>query len=1209
MIKISLKINACTSIKQLIRNAYKKFILFFNFFIVVWSALSLAITEIAYAQYGGYPSSYGYGSTAQYPGGMSGMMMGGGMAAPYGMAPMMMASGGGGMPYGGYQTNYLSGQGTSNTGGNLFGIPGVNSQSVMMGAGMALGTVSSTANTAIEMQKNTMLAQMMAKMGPTPPLQKQDDFFPECNTAVAQESHPTSDACAKEKTNTQEASMQALQIYARAETYKKNYELVTMKGGSTASNFGIKCIEESNKRLMDKLHQQRQSLTDLIGMANDSNEKMKSTLQTQQLAMSKLKNELDGKGGGPETRDDKRRDMRKYFDNDDCKNVMDVAGMESGKGFITVRDELKAQQTKSSNIIRDIKNGKIEQMLNDDIKKIQRKKKTDIGPLTALNFPMADKVHADQRSELEFKYKQVKDRIRAAIPEVELPENVTGLERGREVQNLPTLGYLKDQAKRKCMADKSQMIAPEDVLNLVVQMDDNNGIMDQSRSSTVKIFKTKLQAIFKRPNVLIQDQIREIQALESQYKGFRAPMSSLYKKEGTNQAWKVSEILKSKEQLCEDNFNFQPHKPGSSMTMKDIINQELAGLGDFQKELGKSDSSIVDTIKKRILNCEGVPPVRSHTDCQARTDSANENFCIGQAQTCADNLISCLKKADGLVKEREEKLDKMATQYNNQVKSIVNDQRKVIASVVSQVKASAQFLNKYFPGGKFNIAGGAGGAAPAGFNLQVNLPNMGNGKFGVDLLGDGDVNFMDKISSSISSLTQSMQQQEQQIQQQVTSRIAELDQRYKAEQQYWTGLADKCLQAVYGFAQMQNNMMMAQQQQQLRDYESMMRFCMQQQSLVINGNCQGQAREAMNAMSQVSMPGIAMTQEAQKVQYALNTCNMIAGGRIGENAPTTPDSLLTMGLTEINYIDLCLKKQIGATENLITNFASQITFRVKDNLKMQFPNGSWDDDILQSIRNAGDKNVVNGKVESVAGVKVNELEKTPTGKYITAMANLYVASKQKFRIANIKSEETRYKTLRVPVQDTNGNIIPDKYDEIPDTKNPTTITTTRPGIEKVPSGGGDGDGGLCEVVSSLYSKLNGDSNIRARCPQPVVYPGAPPQQVDITECMNKIISMDIASGVVEAPLNGTSTPGEKQKRTTIDIGTHMRTLALNFPLIKEEHNGNQNFALQSQASPMCSAMSMAGRPQVPPQMPGMPGAMGTQQFNSIAGGGAAGAFR
>jgi hypothetical protein len=1034
--------------------------------------------------------------TPAIPSGM-GSMVTSGMTSPYGYSPSYSNSG-----YG------FSGRGMSPMaiGGMTGGMPGMGSYMPYMGTtapigsfnsgvnmgpsamfgGSLLSSMNQTMGLAQQVGQNLLLAEYQIKSKGDPPLQRQDDFFPRCKTAIAQESKPSQSACAPNSIRDPMTEMKTIQVMKRAELMSHNYEKVTLQGTEQKTSFGTQCVKNEAQKLYDDMHAKQENLKRKISQINEATAQAKQQLQDQLLKMANINKELDGVQGTG-TRADASRDFRKTFNTPSCQRALDLGALNSGGGLYSVRNQLQQSQQKAQTV-QSLPRTTLERMITQDINKISKQVHKDVAPATGLNFPIAAQIYGGQWQEKAAEFKQVQDRItKVAGQGIDLGMDLNDFERFKS-QNLPSRDYIKKVLVESCMGkDSSEVLSYKAIMGGLKHVD-NQGHLNNTFS--LQQYKAKLQSILNNRGYNTQEKIKRVKLLESKQQGdwFKAPVGQLYKKEEQNRYWKVSTILESNQRFCEDRLLYEEHSTayGTGKSVMDIINEAFDDLEKLKKQVDNRGTDMAQVIRDRILSCEGIPAALTPADCSQRLDLKSENFCMQQAKSCSQDILSCLNSADKIIQRKEGQVKKMAKEYNWMVSQVINKHNQQLKGLVQSIQKDAAALNKLIPGGRFQF----GGANAESLNLFIANPAMGDQQYKVPLLGNGNLNFLDGIGNKLAQVAQAMQQQEQQVKQMVDKKVGEMTAQYNKEKQFWDQLFQKCQQTVTQYQQMKGmrNMQQAQYRQQMM--QKYFRFCNQLQFAQVMPGCEGRAQMLNDQLAEI-MPMIGMGPEMMKLQEYNRLCNQLSNSL--NQQTTTPDPLLQMGNNPegMSYTNIC--KQVGFQTGEIFNRFSAVVkknnWQVAAVLSNRYGAQVSQDQIPVLI--SGTK--FNGGNYTFAGIPSSQLTQTQTGSFIHNLLELGEILNQKIPLNDGSGQSVNFCDFVASKKRRVGQIIDGtaKPSEVENDQllKRCDIGRSAGGAMLMASGGGEGQGFNADAISqcvdglinlSLTSNTSGISRIAGK---------------------------------------------------------------------------------------------------------------------------------
>lgn len=827
-----------------------------------------------------------------------------------------------------------------------------------------------------------------------------DSYFPQCRTMPAQESHYPESSCGPDSVQQPGHIAQIFSIISQAEKQKFNYEAVLMKGKQLGGSVGLQCFDDQKKKTLDDLHRNKESLKAVIDQVNEATAQFQKNLKPHLDEIVNMNRELQG-FQGPASADDRKRDFTKLFNDDKCNMVLDkAADLNPQAGLYALRDKLRQSQTTVDEATVNLKSGYYTEKLNQDLERLVQKDKTDVGSVDGINFAVSDAFFSNEKQVINSKYGQLMARLQEATG-ITLPENVQNFERGLGADKLPSMDYLKDQVKRQqCMSNAALVTPPARIIEKLEHVTADGHHVPGTHSESLTAYKDALTKIFANNELTLQQQLDRVKAVEQEMNGqqFRALQTTIEgaKNSTRNKYHSVSDIMSSSISYCEKWFQSSPASAGSKMTWNDLISREMTSLENMKTNISTNNDGIVKKLKSRILSCAGVNFSPSPKDCNAGyfDTSTNKNFCIPNAEKCANSFKSCMTKAQGVIDEKEKKLENVAKVYNNKVNRMVKQQNKALKDIVSLVKTQADSFNRYFPEGQFTL--------PDDLFIPE-VPNE-NTAFGIQLVGNGNFQFMALISDKLKQAYAKMQEQETKIGEVLQKRHDELATRYKEEKTYWETLIKKCQQAEQGYRQkvaQANQAMMQKQEQQQREF---MRMCTQLQNAAVGPGCQGQAQNLSNTMSQVAGQ-MGMGPEAWKIQQMNQTCNFMNTAQQMQSQDTILQSALG---ANFRIQDLC---DFSSSEGVADRFNNYITgngWQIAAVLSAKHGTQLGPDQIKNCVDHAvGQVTKIGGSADlrslnaTCGSLTSPMLSQSPTGKYLDSLIKLNYLLKDKSTVPGV----------------------------------------------------------------------------------------------------------------------------------------------------------------------------------------------------------------
>ena len=113
-----------------------------------------------------------------------------------------------------------------------------------------------------------------------------------------------------------------------------------------------------------------------------------------------------------------------------------------------------------------------------------------------------------------------------------------------------------------------------------------------------------------------------------------------------------------------------------------------------------------------------------------------------------------LQTARNEINKREVQAKSKADQYNKMVTQLLSQQDIDLQSARNLIEDNAKVLNAFFPGGRFKLPES---------DIFIEKPLTSDQAYGSQLIGNGNLNFMQQIGEKLNGLMSSMMAQEEEI--------------------------------------------------------------------------------------------------------------------------------------------------------------------------------------------------------------------------------------------------------------------------------------------------------------------------------------------------------------------------------------------------------------------------------------------------------------
>lgn len=651
--------------------------------------------------------------------------------------------------------------------------------------GQFLGQKQQMIQQQISAQKNQALMQSLS-----PGCRKPDGtacytvagkFFPECPIPASMSTMPQNVCSAA---SPDPAAISTMITYESISKGWINYfDQMMNEGSNSQTPFGMKCLQDKQKALDSQLTEMVNNLTRLQDQLNKDKEIFKANNKQLLEDMTATNDELMGaNGSGKNNLNLKTKDFAKYF-SASCQSVIGEEALASGsaKGLLGMMQDLSPSNKRAADY--NSNRAMIESDLRRDVEKIQ-KTIADGGLQDYFDGKITDNskfqslVSATQKQSLEFKL--AKERISKELGKIgyQIPTMDKNFSVDFDEFLSGSQSFFKKQYINDCVtgADKSgTAISTEQILSSLKQK--STGSEGTARDK----YKAALSAIL-NSDAFIQDKLNQIKALESTYKD----ISITYQNSNAQRVTSTPYDLYMKTlSACENRFSQDDtFSTGSSgVSQKKKVERGQALLRDLKSLHDNYSSQLGSRVLEQVMNCNGEAK-KSGAACGDKNsfDSGSANFCMAQANQCANEVQGCYAEANKHVETRKAKLVAQANKFNANAAALIARSNALYTAQKNAVMDMVKVVQARFPGTNFEI--------PTG--MFVSMPEMKKDAFGVDMANDGNVAFMDELPKKIDLLKKVFKDQQTAVNKEIGDYIEKQTAAMSREKSRWEALAGEC---------------------------------------------------------------------------------------------------------------------------------------------------------------------------------------------------------------------------------------------------------------------------------------------------------------------------------------------------------------------------------------------------------------------------------
>lgn len=698
------------------------------------------------------------------------------------------------------------------------------------GINQGISTVGNIALNIIEQNKQQKLLELqlqnnmnlMKQLGPQVAPPTSVSAFPNCPRPAANQPFPAS-ACSNISDGNQmiQASM-FVNLAHRHVEFLNAYSSPVQDGPTPV---GLACMEKSMKKMQDGLQDKLNGMQNLSDKIRKAQQQFAEEAQSLKKQMDLLSIELNG----GQSKDIKATgmDYTKYFPG--CSGIIPKNALIGTRtGLIGIRDSMNATGMRQGS--RDFLDNKniyekeidtiVERMLKD-LEKNGIDDWIEGGALPSkwvrggmTNFKGLQDTVKEEVAELQIKRKRlIKDleKFNYAPPRFD-----NNFENNFNDFALGAKSFFRKKYVDSCALkstgsgdDKGLGLSPDDIYKRIVNVLNTDG------GSTIPNYKAELKKILDSDD-LVEDKIFSIKKLDKSYGNGMLKMR--YIDENRKITYDtVSDFLSKAVSRCNKQYGVR----NVYSKNKDRVQSYAQKAEEAQRainELGllfkTFKGKLATSIKDKIKHCSGAP--QKEGSCNPKSLSpSSPNFCITQANQCAERTRACYNRAEALIIDRKKKLSNVGAIYNNRVGQLVTNQEQFLNDIKSKILADSQFLKQFFPGASFVLPP----------QLAVALPAPMDSKYGIQLRGGGELSFLNNLPFQLEKLQKSMFDQGQKVLKEAQSQVEKQKQVMTENKKKFEGLIESCNKQMANFQKDQQEKMEKAFEEQMEGTQKLSEFC------------------------------------------------------------------------------------------------------------------------------------------------------------------------------------------------------------------------------------------------------------------------------------------------------------------------------------------------------------------------------------------------
>lgn len=631
------------------------------------------------------------------------------------------------------------------------------------GISKTIDTVGNTVTSVMDANTKSQLAminsqnqqRMMSQLQPQMADQRTLKMFPACPRPASNPAIPKG-ACSS--VGDQNSLMQANFFKNLANQYSEFYDYHLSTSQDSPQAVGLKCIEDSSKKLESDLVEKANTLQGLMDLIKKNQQRFAEENETLKRQMKLLNIELNG--GTSNDIDTKNTDYTKFFPG--CSGIIPQSALVGPKrGLYGIRDSMNSSgmRKQSQDFVTN------QGLYEKDIEKTVEKMMKDLsengiadwieGGATptkwsrggTTQFKGMDNIIQEEVRELQLARKRIEKDLKKFnyVPprfDKNFADNFNDFASGAQE-------YFKREYINNCATKSGDVGAKglgmdkETILKGIVNT------VNKSGGTTSRNYKKSVSEILDSDDFL-EDKILELKKLDRIYG--EGTLKVKYLDGNTSTAYDtVYDLLTKSIQNCEKEYkhsNVFSKNKGKIESQAKKAKKAQASLNELSQLYRTFTSKLATAIKDKVKYCSG-SQLKEGSCSPNSLNPSSPGFCISHASQCAVKTRSCYQQADNFIKDRTNKLKASQLTYNKRVEDLVANQENFLAGIKSQVAADSAYLKAFFPGANFILPP----------ELAVAMPAPADSPYGVQLRGGGSLSFLKNLPEQIKKLQKALLKQ------------------------------------------------------------------------------------------------------------------------------------------------------------------------------------------------------------------------------------------------------------------------------------------------------------------------------------------------------------------------------------------------------------------------------------------------------------------
>ncbi|MGB0455197.1 MAG: hypothetical protein ACPGJV_15930, partial [Bacteriovoracaceae bacterium] len=321
----------------------------------------------------------------------------------------------------------------------------------------------------------------------------------------------------------------------------------------------------------------------------------------------------------------------------------------------------------------------------------------------------------------------------------------------------------------------------------------------KGKSATLNDYRRSVDYILTHKNMTVDEKMRELAALESGGLGngqikmkYRDPKTQ--KDQYQTAYGYFQQIVKD----CEQNYALDnSHAPGKggagAVSRSTEIQRAVKALRNLKEEVNSFSEDLGNAIFAQVTECKNID--YSADSCSASNlTPSSPNFCFSHSDQCAKEINSCHQTVEAKVKERTQKLEKVANTYNAKVEQFVANQDAILQQVRAVTAAQADHLSKFFESVPFLNTE----------DMFIPLPDLADSAFNVRLRAgspDAIQKLIGELDQKLAKLEGSLANQGGKLDQKLDQYMQTIANQMEENQARWNETASRCSEAEQAYRQ------------------------------------------------------------------------------------------------------------------------------------------------------------------------------------------------------------------------------------------------------------------------------------------------------------------------------------------------------------------------------------------------------------------------